>query len=240
MELQHVVVRVCATRSCPVSRAQFARLKDELLGSPLIGSTTLNGPFEASRGFAATFHGAGQAELLARFPALAPYLAKVQGRAAVRALTPFFQRRLEAVPNAWYLNLLLVSEGGKVERHVDATLRGPSGVEAVVPLVVSVLYLDVPACEGGDLTFFDDGAPLGSVTPRTGLLVHFRGDVSHQVEPFSGARPGARRASLVLEQYALPDAGLAAIPTFQLDSRAGFGAFLALHARGPGRTFPLD
>lgn len=240
LELHDPAVRVCATKRCPLSPRELDRLRGELLGSPLVGDTTLNGPFQASRGFAATFHGDGQAELLSRFPALTPYLAKVQGRPAIRALTPFYQRRLEGIPNAWYLNLLLVGEGGRVERHVDATLRGPSHVEGVVPQVVTVLYLDVPNAEGGALTLFHQNEPLGSVTPRTGLLVHFRGDLSHEVEPFTGAKPGALRASLVLEQYTLPPEGLAALPPFQLDSRAGFGAFLKLHAGRPGRTFPLD
>ncbi len=240
VELHDPAVRVCATKRCPLASRQFDQLKAELLSSPLVGQTTLNGPFQSSRGFAATFHGEGVAPLVERFPSLIPYLAQVQGRPAVRALTPFYQRTLEPFPNAWYLNLLLVGEGGSVPRHVDATLRGPSQVEAVVPQVVTVLYLDVPPCDGGALTLFHGNEPLGSITPRTGLLVHFRGDLSHQVEPFTGARPGALRASLVLEQYTLPPEGLAALPPFQLDSRAGFGAFLRLHAGRPARTFPLD
>jgi hypothetical protein len=49
-----------------------------------------------------------------------------------------------------------------------------------------------------------------------------------------------QRASLVIEQYHFEPEALARLPEFQLESRAGFGAFLKHHEeRGPG-SFDLD
>ncbi len=208
----------------------FTALRDALLASPLVGRSTLAGPFQASRGFAVIFTAAGVARLSERFPALGPYLAQVLGAPAVRALTPFWRRRLPRIPNAWYLNVLLVAQGGSVGRHVDATLRTPAGVPDAVPEVVSVLYLQVPAAAGGALTLHAPGWPVAVVRPRENALLHFRGDLAHAVLPFDGA-PGQLRASLVIEQYHLPDDALARLPECQVESRAGFAAFLDAHAQ---------
>lgn len=234
-------VFLVAQKDDALPRRDFEALRAGLLDSPLVGPTTLNGPFASSRGFAVTFQEAGVPEVLARWPVLGPHFRALRGRPAVRALTPWFQRT-EALPNAWYLNLLLVGEGGAVGRHVDATLRIPSGVDDLLPLVVSVLYLAVPPAErGGRLRILDRDEVLGVVEPREGRAVHFRGDVPHDVEPLVGLPEGRLRASLVLEQYHVPPEGLARLPVFELDSRAGFGALLDAHrAWGPRRRFDVD
>ncbi len=211
----------------------FEALRDALLGSPLLGATTLNGPFRHSRGFAITCRGAGVERLRERVPALRPHLERVLGRASVRALTPWF-RRAPAPPNAWFFNVLVVGDGGAVGRHVDATLRKSSGVEDLVPLVVSVLYLAVPRGEGGELRLFRGEELLGLMAPRENTLVHFRGDLAHDVAPLSGVAFGQARASLVVEQYRLPPEALERIPEFRLESEAGFSAYLREHqARNP-------
>lgn len=213
----------------------FVALRDALLGSPLLGATTLNGPFEHSRGFAITFRGAGLERVCARVPQVRPHLDRVLGRPGVRALTPWF-RRVGEVPNAWFFNVLVVGEGGAVGRHVDATLRKGSGVPDLVPLVVSVLYLAVPRGEGGELRVFQGDELLGTIAPRENTVVHFRGDLSHDVAPLSGLAPGAARASLVIEQYHLAPDALLRIPEYQLESEAGFAAYLRAHQARPPPT----
>lgn len=170
----------------------------------------------------------GRAKVTERFPALRPYLDAVLGTPSVRAMTPWWVRTLTRIPNAWYLNVLLVSEGGNVKRHVDATLRKPAEEAEAVPELVSVLYLSVPKARGGDLQLWDGPTPITRVTPKENTLLHFRGDLAHQVNAFEGA-PNEVRASLVIEQYHFAPEALARLPDFRLESRAGFSAFLSHH-----------
>lgn len=222
-----------------LARAEFDALRDALLSSPLVGRSTLAGPFQSSRGFAVIFKRPGVARVLERFPTLGSYLPRVLGEPGARALAPFWRRRLRRVPNAWYLNVLLVSEGGTVARHVDATLRKPAGAPDAIPEQVSVLYLQVPEAKGGELKLYLGGVPMGVVHPTDNALVHFRGALSHEVCAFEGA-PSGLRASLVIEQYHFDDEALARLPDFQLDSRAGFAAYLDAHAKGPAAHLELD
>lgn len=202
-------------------------MSTELLESPLVGRSTLAGPFRSSRGFAVMFHGTGLTELTARWPALGAWLPGILGAPAVEALRPWYRRRLTP-PNTWYLNLLLVTPGAMVGRHIDATLA-PLIEETLTPVVVSVLYLRVPPGPGGELQLWRDAEPVARLRPRENRLLHFRGDLAHQVEPFSAA--DTLRASLVVEQYTLTPEQQARVPAFKVDSRAGFGAFLETHER---------
>ena len=208
----------------------FTALRDALLASPLVGSSTLAGPFEASRGFGVTFREEGRERVIERFAALRPHLETVLGAPGARALTPWWRRTLHRIPNAWYLNVLLVSAGGTVARHVDATLRKPSGVEDAIPELVSVLYLTIPTSTGGELLLWNGSDPIAKLVPEENALVHFRGDLAHQVCPFEGGTAGALRASLVVEQYHFAPDALARLPEFSLESRAGFGAYLQHHS----------
>lgn len=221
-------MRRFTTRRRALPAAQFEALRRALLGSPLVGATTLNGPFRSSRGFAVTFTDAGRAEVEARFPEVAPWLERTLGTPARRSLTPWFER-VGPPANAWYLNVLLVSAGGTVGRHVDATLREKTGVDDALPLLVSVLYLQVPRAKGGTLKLWVGDELVGEVAPRENSTVNFRGDLAHEVVAFEG-EAGALRASLVIEQYRFGAEVLAQLPPFHLDSRAGFGAYLAHHA----------
>jgi hypothetical protein len=193
------------------------------------------GTFQASKGFAFIFTEAGRATLLERFPFLTDYLALVMDPATTRELLPWRERLLgprkdRLRPNAFYLNLLLLEAGKSVGRHIDATLQEPSGVPGAVPEHVSVLYLEVPTgAEGGALHLLRDDQPVGTVRPRPGLLVQFRGELQHEVQPFTGGPQGALRASLVCEQYAFGPEALARIPTFRIQSKAGFAAYLDAH-----------
>jgi hypothetical protein len=229
--------RLVKTRRALPTRA-FETLRTAILESPLVGRSTLAGPFQSSRGFAVTFHGAaGRAKVEERFPELTPWLVATLGAPATRAMTPFWRRTLERVPNAWYLNVLLVSEGGAVARHLDVTLREPASVETCAPEMVSVLYLSVPSrIDGGALQLWEGPTPVAMVTPAQNSAVHFRGDLAHAVQAFNGA-PEGLRASVVIEQYFFDENVLARLPEFQLDSRAGFKAFLKVHE---GRKTALE
>lgn len=206
----------------------FEKLRSSLLASPLVGRSTLAGPFQSSRGFAVIFKHEGRDRVVSRFPALRTWFDSALGEPAVRALTPWWQRSLTRIPNAWYLNVLLVSEGGTVARHVDATLRKPAQESEAVPELVSVLYLSVPKARGGTLQLWSGPTPVGEVKPAENASVHFRGDLAHQVNAFEGAKD-AVRASLVIEQYHFADDALARLPEFKLESRAGFSAYLEHH-----------
>lgn len=218
----------------------FLALREALLGSPLVGTSTLAGPFRSSRGFAVIFRAEGRSQVIDRFPQLAPWFDAALGVPGVDALRSWWQRSSTRVPNAWYLNVLLVSEGGTVARHVDATLRRPAKADTAVPEVVSVLYLSVPDARGGALQLWNGASRLRPIAPKPNRAVHFRGDLAHEVEAFTGAAPHALRASLVIEQYHLEPDALARLPAFQLDSRAGFGAYLEHHATRPPGDFTLE
>lgn len=221
------------------SKDEVRRLADALLSSPLVGKSTLVGGFHESRGFAFTFTRAGEPALRARAPFLAPYLDRALDERRRRALLPLLRRRRATLApcNAFYLNLLIVPQGGRVGRHVDATLRAPAGVPGLVPAAVSVVYLIAPRARGGRLLLDDEGRPRAAIKPRAGALVVFDGRLAHQVEPFSGGPPGSVRASLVCEQYVVPDAALARLPALRLHSKAGFDAYLDDAA---GRAADLD
>ncbi|WP_224366488.1 2OG-Fe(II) oxygenase [Hyalangium versicolor] len=214
---------------------QLESLRESLLASRFVGRSPLMGTFQASKGFAFIFTEAGQHTLVERFPFLSDYLALVQDPATTRGLLPWRERLFGARkdrprPNAFYLNLLLLEAGKSVGRHVDATLREPSGVPGAVPEHVSVLYLEMPkGVRGGALQLLREDQPVGRVQPRPGLLVQFRGSLQHEVQPFTGGTEGALRASLVCEQYAFSPEALARVPTFRIQSKAGFAAYLDAH-----------
>jgi len=93
---------------------------------------------------------------------------------------------------------------------------------------VSVLYLELPRrSRGGELRLWAHSDVIGTHVPVENELVHFRGDLAHEVCPFEGQ---GLRASLVMEQYHLEPQAVARLPAFKLDSRAGFGAYLKAHA----------
>jgi len=210
-------------------------LREALLASRFVASSPLMGTFQASKGFAFIFTEAGRATLLERFPFVADYLSLVMEPATTRGLLPwrerlFGPRKERLQPNAFYVNLLLLEAGKGVGRHIDATLQEPSGVPGAVPEHVSVLYLTVPSgAQGGALHLLRGDQPVGRVRPRPGLLVQFRGELQHEVQPFTGGAEGAVRASLVCEQYAFGPEALARLPAFRIQSKAGFAAYLDAH-----------
>lgn len=180
-------------------------MRDAILESPLMAANNLNWRFEGTYGFSVVFTRPALPRIREEFPAFGPYL-----DAAV-------QRDC----NAFFLNPLLVADGGQVQPHVDYSLH--SYCEGLpLPRVVSVLYLNVPpSLEGGRLRLFRDDRPLADLPPREGALVIFRGDLRHAVSPVLRGAPNilAPRLSLVMEQYRVPRRLLARLPEFHVGTR---------------------
>jgi hypothetical protein len=102
-----------------------------------------------------------------------------------------------------------------------------------------VLYLSVPPRRaGGELRLYRDQAPVGVLTPEPGTLLHFRGELLHEVTPLEGTPEGALRASLVCEQYHLPPPALERLVPVQVQSKAGFAAYLT--EKRSGASFELE
>ena len=232
-------MRTYTTQREALPTLELRKLRESLLGSRFVARSPLMGTFRASRGFAFIFTHEGRSTLEARFPFLSCYLARVLDPASARGLVPWRERlfgrgKPRPVPNAFYLNLLLLDAGTGVGRHIDATLQGPSGVPGATPQYVSVLYLQVPErATGGELRLLSYDTLVSEVRPREGQLVHFRGDLQHEVRPFTGGVEGAQRASLVCEQYAFPPEALARLPAFRIQSKAGFAAYLDAQRERP-------
>ena len=133
---------------------------------------------------------------------------------AVQNWWPRLRKVPVRLPNAWYLNVLLVGEGGNVGPHTDATLAGPAGVPGATPQVVSVLYLRVPDCRGGELVLAREGRIKGVVQPSEGALLHFRGDLPSRGAPGGAGRRATRlagaRAVLLRARRAGPSPGVQA------------------------------
>lgn len=220
---------VLRPRALPSSA--FLTLRRELLGSPWVSRSPLVGSFRDSRGFAVIFTHEGRPTLEERFPCLAPYLEALLAPARAKDLQSWTERLTgqspPPPPNAFYLNLLLLNAGQGVGRHVDATLREASGVSDAVPQKVSVLYLDCPqGAWGGELWLSRENKPCARIEPHPGLWLHFDGALQHEVKAFEGGDPGALRVSLVCEQYVFSKEALARLPSFRLQSKAGFATYL--------------
>jgi len=214
----------------PLAAVEFEALTTGVLESPLVSRSTLAGSFRGSRGFAITFTLPGRAALERRYPFLAPFLELALSGRAHRALEPWLSRRrarpIARPRNAFYLNVLLVPGGGSIGRHTDATLREPSGAPDAVPEQVTVLYLRVPErFEGGELNLYRGDRGVARLRPAVGELLHFRGDLQHEVAALD-APDGSLRASLVLEQYHLRPEALSRLPELNVQSKAGFAAYL--------------
>lgn len=222
-----------------LKREEFETLRDELLKSPLISRSQLNGSFQTSRGFGIVFTEAGRSQVISKFPVLTPFF-DVIGFVAEQTLHRWWSRTQVPRPNAWYLNVLLVGGAEGIAPHIDATLAKPAGRAEATPRVVSVLYLQVPNCRGGELVLARDKKLVGIIQPKKSMMVHFRGDLEHQVRKLEGAQSTDFRASLVLEQYCFDEQALAALPAFHVQSRAKFELALQ-QARERGRAdFELE
>ncbi|MEM9489495.1 MAG: 2OG-Fe(II) oxygenase, partial [Myxococcota bacterium] len=136
---------------------------------------------------------------------------------ALAALAPYLDRATVPEANALYLNALVLGAGAGVGAHVDTSLSSAVG-SRVHPVVVSVLYVDVPGdLRGGELVLRQGGRRVAVIAPTENTLLWFRGDLDHAV---TRVRTRELRISLVCEQYRLPPGQLARVPTAAVVSTA--------------------
>jgi len=182
-------------------------IRAAILGSPLLGDTTLNSSFAGTYGFSIAFRRESISQVTSRFPAFGPFLEA--------ALLPDC--------NAFLLNPLLVQNGRGVDAHLDRSLSS-YGAGNSCPIAVSVLYVQVPEnLSGGALRLSHRGKEVAAVAPRPRTLVTFRGDIVHEVAAVAAGAPAlsSARISLVVEQYRVRQEQMAWMPLFDLRSRTG-------------------
>jgi hypothetical protein len=178
----------------------LAALQRQIRTSRHFRADHLNRDFVGTKGLSVVFHRTARARVVAEFPAFAPYLELV----------------LRADCNAFYLNPLQLEHGSRVDPHIDRSLRAYCA-QVDPPVVVSVLYIAVPAAlQGGALVLQRGKRHVGRITPVPNLLVHFDGDLTHSIERLDSR--GAR-LSLVCEQYQLTEAELAQVPEYAVEER---------------------
>lgn len=179
----------------------LSALRGEISACSYFSINNLNADFVSTKGFSVVFRRDGCPQVERQFPYFKPYLDRV----------------LLPECNAFYLNPLQLGQGSRVEPHIDRSLR--SYCKTIdPPLVVSVLYVAVPAAmQGGELVLQNHKHTVGVIKPCTNTLAYFQGTLTHLIHPVTS--PGTR-LSLVCEQYNLSDAELHDIPAYRIESRA--------------------
>jgi hypothetical protein len=177
--------------------------------SPYLQQNILNQRFAATQGFSVVFQ--QEAPFLKHFPLLEPYLTRIA----------------DPQCNVSYLNALVLGHQGRVDRHVDHSIRGYDA-KLPLPRQVWVLYVQVPLMTGGELLFYNEQDQITrEIEPETGLLVRFPGTARHAIREMQQSNGETEaRISLVCEQYALSSGQRQALPEFTIKSSAGFDAFL--------------
>lgn len=175
-------------------------LTKQILMSPYLGVSQLSEGFATTQGYSIIFRHQGISKLLEHLPELSAYLRV--------ALKPHC--------NAFYLNILILTEGSCVTDHIDCSIREYLQ-ELVTPQLVSVLYVQVPQdMQGGQLVIsLDSKEEVGRIQPQENMLLHFLGSLTHRVESVQASAP---RISIVCEQYNLREEWLAQIPNFAIKS----------------------
>jgi len=178
----------------------LSELQGQILACPYFAVNNLNRDFIGTKGFSLVFRRSNLAMVEQRFPYFKLYLDRV----------------MQSECNAFYLNPLLLKSGSRVDPHIDRSLR--SYCKTIEPpLVVSVLYIEVPTdLEGGELVLRSTKRQVGQIRPQQNTLVFFQGDLTHSVNL---VKSSGDRLSLVCEQYSLDRAQLQEIPEFKLESR---------------------
>lgn len=182
--------------------AYLAGLVSRIRQHPLLAPNNLTSDFVGARGFSIVFRQGTADRVGDRYPWLAPFIAPL----------------LSEDVNAFYLNPLVIGPGGRVDPHIDRSLRAYCRT-VEPPRWVSVLYVDLPRpMSGGELVLRAGKRQVARIIPEVGKLVRFQGDLTHLVTRVTPGVEG-ERVSLVCEQYALPDDELACIPEFGLESQ---------------------
>jgi hypothetical protein len=177
--------------------AELAETERALLSSPHMGDSPLGEQFINTRGFSLMFRRQALPRVLEDFPYLRPFLDA--------ATFPH--------SNAFFVNPLLLSDGSRVEAHVDCRLLVEQQLR-IVPTLISILYLRHDAgLSGGELVFKPGQPDAFSYAPRANDLLHFVGDLVHLVTEVQGE---GSRLCVVCEQYNLPPDALAGFPEYAL------------------------
>ncbi|HHP7245701.1 MAG TPA: 2OG-Fe(II) oxygenase [Elainellaceae cyanobacterium] len=176
-------------------------LQGEIQACPYFATNNLNRDFIATKGFSVVFQRSGLSTVERQFPFFKSYL----------------DHALQPSCNAFYLNPLWLNQASRVDPHIDRSLRSYCKTIAP-PLVVSVLYIQVPTnLSGGVLVLSNGKKHVKQIKPCVNTLLFFQGDLTHSVTTVQ--TPGTR-LSLVCEQYALSTPELWDIPEFKIESRA--------------------
>jgi len=175
--------------------AYLQRVEKGIRTSPYYGDSPLGEEFVRTKGFSIVFTRSALEQVLSKFAYLAPFLEKA----------------LFASSNAFYINPLVMGATSRVDTHVDCRLLLEENVR-IIPNLISILYT---RCEddiqGGNLLLKVDKETTITLTPKTGDLLHFQGDLLHSVEEVTGE---GLRVNVVCEQYNLSEDLLKSFPKF--------------------------
>ncbi len=193
-------IRCYARRFDCLPVEELTTLAKKILVSPYLGVSQLSEGFASTQGFSVIFRQEGIPHVVEHFPELAPYIKAT--------LKPFV--------NAFYLNILVLTEGACVDAHVDCSIC-EYFQELVTPQLVSILYVQVPQdMKGGQLVLsLDSEKEVGRIQPQENMLLHFLGFLTHRVE---SVQASTSRVSIVCEQYNLKDEWLVQVPNFAIKS----------------------
>lgn len=188
-------------------------LKNSILDSGYLAKNHLNYNFSNTLGFSIIFKKEFTNKVIEKFPYMETFLNKI----------------IEEPYNAFYLNPLVLPLNGKVDKHIDHSLRSYY-LQIPFPERVVVFYVDIPEMSGGNLIIYNKDKFLAKIRPATNKLLLFKGDLKHEITTISEIGNHEQpqvRISLVCEQYNLDRYSLSKIPDFLIRSDAGFSTFLA-------------
>ncbi|CAD7702319.1 unnamed protein product [Ostreobium quekettii] len=182
-------------------RHVFSDIQTAASGDALVETNQLNEEnFKYTRGWLMKFNREG--------------LARVRGNDSWAYAVRYFDAVENPEANAFVMNLLVAeqpppSEGDAVGPHYDDTIDVDAPGQFMAHQV-NVLYTSVPQkLRGGELEVWPyehDNTELDKaiITPAENTMVEFRGDACHRVRGF-WSPSGARRISIVVEQYRIPE-----------------------------------
>jgi hypothetical protein len=180
---------------------ELTQLAQKILDSPYLGTSQLSDGFASTQGFSVIFRKEGIPTVIEHFPELSTYL----------------NTALKSLCNAFYLNILILTEGSCVTEHIDCSIC-EYFQELVSPRLVSVLYVQVPEdMQGGQLVLSLDSEEIAIIKPQENMLLHFLGSLTHRVQSVQASQP---RISIVCEQYHLEEEWLVQVPHFAIKSGA--------------------
>lgn len=175
---------LCVVQTDAFTSEAVEALMSELTRSELVGDNPLSAGFAGTAGFALKFRTEARGHVEQWLPWLRPFLTSVLDDGGLVGV------------NACYLNALFIPPGSGTGIHNDSSMDGHTAPERV-----TILYLRTAEPPHGSLHLQYGAWPIAIVEPRSGMLVHFRGNLTHGVTETRETDPA--RVSLVCEQYSL-------------------------------------